>query len=120
MHARFAMCLCTSFCCMYSTSTTSRRELAVVPGFAILLAVLLTLPAPLQLWGNSMHIAPELHQEAKRVLNTALVAELRFDKQVSAYVTILTPPLVCQGMIVFCALSSDDEPSPCAMPASGN
>ncbi len=38
---------------------------------------------PEQVWGNSTHIAPELHREANRVYNTALVAELHFDKQVS-------------------------------------
>jgi hypothetical protein len=39
-----------------------------------------------QLWGNSMHIAPELHREANRVSNSVLVAELHFGKQVA------TPP----------------------------
>jgi hypothetical protein len=44
-------------------------------------------PSPLlQLWGNATHIAPELHREANRVSNTALVAELHFDKQVSSAV----------------------------------
>ncbi len=69
-------------------------------------------PSPLlQLWGNATHIAPELHREANRVSNSALVAELHFDKQVSSAVRV---PYQCHrgGKTGSCVMAS-----PAAVPA---
>jgi hypothetical protein len=71
---------------------------------------------PLQLWGNSTHIAPELHREANRVSNTALVAELHFSKQVIAVLSWLLSPFRRMQDGVLCAAHIpllDGEPSPC-------